>query len=95
MKRKIESTGSCEAVVKKSKTERFPISSGYDRQLRGTTNRRSSKGGKGVEGERAPSDRSRVETEETVITHQLWKQERHERDTKYTATDCNKGEVSY
>ena len=93
MKRKLFSVGTCETVMKKMKTERFPSSNGFDRQLRGTSTRRSGKVGKGVELDRVQPDPSRLEKDESVIEEDLWVVERFLRDTKYAATICNKSEV--
>ena len=93
MKRKLFSVGTCETVMKKMKTERFPSSNGFDRQLRGTSTRRSGKVGKGVELDRVQPDPSRLEKDESVIEEDLWVVERFLRDTKYAATVCNKSEV--
>jgi len=94
MKRKLDSAVSGRTSVKKSKTERFPISNGFDRQLRGTTSLSSKgkEGGKGGETDRNLMQKNRADKEEPVINYEMWTQERFERDTKYSATICRKDE---
>jgi hypothetical protein len=90
-----------EAVIKRSKMDgkQALAKGGVDRQLRGTTNRRSSKGGK-ASGVEAADRVGQIctgydigEKEEAVIPHDRWLRERDERDKKYPATVCNKGLV--
>jgi hypothetical protein len=88
-------SGAANAVIKKLKMEgKYTLAKGSaDRQLRGTTNRRSSKGGKGggAEAERAGQSEG---TSAAVIPHDQWLRERDERDFMYPATVCNKTPVS-
>lgn len=100
------SNAAAEAVIKKAKMDwRHTLAKGgADRQLRGTTNRRSSKvGGKssGSDGEQRAgvstecdgaggSGTTPAAAEEAVIPHDQWLRERDERDFKYPATICNK-----
>jgi hypothetical protein len=88
-------SGAANAVIKKLKMEgKYTLAKGSaDRQLRGTTNRRSSKGGKGggAEAERAGQGEG---ASAAVIPHDQWLRERDERDFMYPATVCNKTPVS-
>ena len=104
-----DSSAAADAVIKRSKMDgkQALAKGGADRQLRGTTNRRSSKGGGKAgasigEPDRAGQSSSSIEggeakerTEEAVISHEQWIRERDERDSKFPATICNKSPVSH
>jgi len=95
MKRKLDEaveSGGAAAAGKKFKVDRF--TSGVDRQLRGNTSSRNNKGKEAVVkvNESAPPRTPRKE--ESVINFEAWTDERKDRDTKFSATVCNKNESS-
>ena len=95
MKRKLVSVENISVgpAAKKCKTDRFPATIGIDRQLRGNTSSRSSKGKEGGKGPEKPN-LNRSDKDESVINFDAWKEERKERDTTFSATICNKDEVT-